>query len=155
MNRVRIIGIGSPWGDDRIGWDVIAALEAGGLSGRYPSGLVEACRCEQPGELLALLCDVEVAVLVDALQSGARPGTVWKLDPDALATARGLVSSHGFSVAECIALGRVLAILPPILLVYGVEAGPAAPGTAPDPAVHAAIPGLLATIADELGRIIR
>lgn len=155
MSRVRIIGIGSACGDDRIGWDAIAALEAGGLSGRYPAGSVEACRCERPGELLALLRDVDAAILVDALQSGARPGAVRKLDPHALATAGGLVSSHGFSVAESIALGRVLAILPSILLVYGVEASQAAPGTAPDPAVRAAIPGLLDMIADDLGRIIR
>ena len=155
MSRVRIIGTGSACGDDRIGRGAIAALEAGGLSGRYPAGSVEACRCDRPGELLSLLRDVDAAIPIDALQSGACPGTIRKLAPHVPATTPGLVSSHGFSVAESIALDRVLAILPPILLVYGVEARQAAPGTGPDPVVRAAVRGVLDTIADDLGRIIR
>lgn len=63
------------------------------------------------------------------------------------------MSSHGFSVAQRIAPGGVLGILPPVLLVFGVEAGSVAPATEPSPAVRAAVAGLCDAIAGELGRI--
>lgn len=147
MTRVRIIGIGSPCGDDRIGWDAIEALQASGLLGQYPAGTVEACCCDRPGALLAWFQDVEAAILIDAMRSGAPPGTVQKLAVHALAPVQDPVSSHGISVAEQIALGRVLGLLPPTLLVYGIEAGQMAPGTQADGRLRARIPGLLDLIA--------
>ncbi|MCK7492886.1 MAG: hypothetical protein MZW92_16240 [Comamonadaceae bacterium] len=46
--RLRIVGIGSPFGADRLGWDVIDMASAGPL----PDG-VEAVRCAQPFERTA------------------------------------------------------------------------------------------------------
>jgi hypothetical protein len=37
----------------------------------------------------------------------------------------GLLSSHGFGVAEALALGRALEELPPRVFIYGIETGQA------------------------------
>jgi hydrogenase maturation protease len=152
MIRIRIVGIGSHNGDDRIGWDAVAALETSGLPGRYPPGMVDVCRCEQPAGLLALLRGIDAAILVDALRSGAAPGTLRRLDAHALEGEADQVSSHGLSVAEYLALGRVLGMLPPFLVVYGIEAGQMLAGTAPDAALLVTTAQLADAIAQDLDR---
>lgn len=41
MTRVCVIGIGSPFGDDRIGWAAIEALKASGILKQFPPGSVD------------------------------------------------------------------------------------------------------------------
>ncbi|WP_020653149.1 hydrogenase maturation protease [Massilia niastensis] len=150
MIPIRLIGIGSPSGDDRIGWDVIEALVASGLLQRFPAGTVEACCCDRPGALLALFREVELAVVIDAMQSGAPAGTVRRLGAEELAPGQGMVSCHGIGVAEQLALGRALGLLPPALLLYGIEAPHAAAAAEPAPEVRAAIPELLRLLVSDL-----
>jgi hydrogenase maturation protease len=63
-------------------------------------------------------------VLVDAVQSGAQPGTVHRVDaserplPQEL---RGSTSTHALGLGEAIELARALERLPRLVLVYGVE----------------------------------
>ena len=77
MTQVRIIGIGSPFGDDRIGWDAIKALETSGILDRFPAGAVAARCCDRPGGgLLMLFEGVELAIVIDAMKSGAALGAV-------------------------------------------------------------------------------
>lgn len=42
MTQARIIGVDSPFGDHRIGWDAVEALLADGLLERYPPRSVDA-----------------------------------------------------------------------------------------------------------------
>jgi hydrogenase maturation protease len=150
MTVIRIIGIGSPSGDDRIGLDAIDALQASGLLGRYPAGSVEACRCDRPAALLAMLQGIDAAILIDALQSGALPGTLHRLEAHQLAPAAGATSSHGMGVADSLALGQALGMLPPSLHLYGIEGRCAAPASDPGSAVRGAIASVLGAIAADL-----
>jgi len=65
-----------------------------------------------------------LAIVVDAAQSGATPGTIHEIDagnqpiPQQLARC----SSHGVGLAEALELGKVLDVLPVKLLIYAVEA---------------------------------
>ena len=70
---------------------------------------------EHDGEaasLLACLEGVRTAFLIDACVSGAPPGTVRRLDlardGDALPDLQFGLSTHGFGLAEAIALGQAL-----------------------------------------------
>lgn len=154
VTRVRIIGIGSWSGDDRIGWDAVEAIASSGLLRRFPGETVETCRCERPGGLLALLRDLPAVILIDAMQSGAAAGTVRKLAVHELAPGLADLSSHGMGVAQCLALGQVLDLLPPVLLLYGVEAPLTAPGTAPGAALRGAMPGLLRRLDRDLRALL-
>ena len=118
----RVVGVGSPHGDDRIGWDLIEALTAAG-----PPAGVEAVCLRTPLDLLEHLDGCETLVVVDACRGGGSPGTIVEVDRDLLATegAAGS-SSHGLGLREALALAEALGRLPPRVIVFGVEMGPAA-----------------------------
>jgi len=150
MMRVRIVGVGSPCGDDRIGWDAVAAIRERGLACDHCALALETCCCGPPAALFALFREVDAVIVVDAMKSGAPVGTVRKLAPDELAGKPCPLSSHGLGVAQCIELARTLGILPPTLAVYGIEAGQARPGTEPGRGVLRGIPALLRAVAADL-----
>lgn len=134
--RVRVIGLGSPFGDDRIGWQVADRLAASGL----PAG-VEAVRCGVPGrDLLPLLDGLSRAILVDALRGEGRPGDIVRCSHADLAGLPDRGSTHGFGVAAALDLAAAMGCLPPRLEIIGIEAGEAeaAPGMAIAAAVSAA-----------------
>jgi hydrogenase maturation protease len=61
--------------------------------------------------------------VMDAVSSGARPGTIHRLDAAAgpIPVRFGGSSTHAFSVGEAVELGRALDRLPRRLVVFGVE----------------------------------
>ena len=74
--------------------------------------------------LVDLLADASSAIVIDAVRSGASPGTVHRYDVGRTplpATLSSSSSSHLVSVAEAIELARVLGRLPPAVLVLGIE----------------------------------
>jgi hydrogenase maturation protease len=153
VTQVRIVGIGSWSGDDRIGWNAIEAIEASGFAARYPEGTVQTWRCERLGELPRLADGACALILVDALRSGAPAGTVRRLDASALAASQERASSHGLGVAEWLALCRALELLPPVVVVYGIEAPLCAPCTEPGQPLRAAIPELLGLLSEDLATL--
>lgn len=123
MSGPVVVGVGSPCGGDRAGWAVVARLAD--LDGARVEAL------DRPGPaLVATLDGAAAAVIVDAVRSGAEPGTLHRFSRlDQLPTASP-TSSHGLGVAEALALGERLGQLPP-WVVIGVEAdAEALPGAA-------------------------
>jgi len=59
-------------------------------------------------------------------------------------------SSHGFGLAEALALGKTLGRLPPTLVIYGIEAGSFSPGAPLHPEVERAAEELARRLVDEL-----
>ncbi len=144
--RLCILGIGSPSGDDQAGWLVIDALAAWVDLAQRPDLRIE--KLDRPGAaLVERLHDADHAILIDAMQSGATPGTLHHLREGEWAGYRGGLSSHGFGVFDALALAQALQALPPRLDLYGIEIGYAAPGVAPGAAVRDAAQRL----ADSLG----
>jgi hydrogenase maturation protease len=68
---------------------------------------------------------IDRVIVVDAVVSGAPPGTIHRLDvhEGPLPTRWFHASTHAFGVAETLELARALQQLPPRVLVYGIEAG--------------------------------
>jgi hydrogenase maturation protease len=116
--RVRVIGVGTRRGDDAAGLAVAERLALGEL----PQG-VQVVRCERPLDLVERLRGADAVVLVDAVRSGAAPGTLHALRPDALARAASC-STHSLGVAEALALARALGRGPQRIEIVGIEAGP-------------------------------
>jgi hydrogenase maturation protease len=94
---------------------------------RIRDGAPEGVRViEREGEPIDLLDDwseVDEAIVVDAVSSGASPGTVHRLDAanTPLPTALFRGSTHALGLAEAVELGRALGRLPRRLVVYGIE----------------------------------
>jgi len=149
--RVRILGIGSPSGDDQAGWLTVDALRAGG---------VQACdemvieKLDRPGaNLIPLLENAFWVILVDAMQSGGQPGRIQRFDQkDWPGYCHGL-SSHGFGVLDALSLAQALGSLPPRLDLYGIEIGAVLPGTQATAAIQSATRRLASLIAVEVGMI--
>ena len=140
----RILGIGSPAGDDRAGWAAVEAVRASAWY-RSRADRVQVECLDRPGTaLLAAMQGATQVVLIDAMRSGATPGTVQRVELDRIAMQQtGGVSSHGFGLAEVLALGHALGALPPRLTLFGVEAGEASGGEDLSAAVRAALPALV------------
>jgi hydrogenase maturation protease len=130
-----VLGVGNPdRGDDAVGRAVARLL-------RVPAGVQV---LELDGEATAILTALqgsESAWLIDAAQSGAPAGTIHRIDccVTGAVIPCSTVSSHGFGVAEAIALARALDTLPPRCIVYAIEAAGFSHGAPLSPAVaHAA-----------------
>ena len=138
--HVVVVGIGNEArGDDAAGLIAARRLEALALE----------------GDAIALL-DVwrgaDVAVVIDAVSSGAAAGTVHRFDASREplpASLRRSSSTHALGLAEAIELGRALDRLPARLIVYGIEAERFEAGAALTPAVAAAIESVAAAVRRE------
>ncbi|OFV85573.1 MAG: hypothetical protein A3D93_04215 [Acidobacteria bacterium RIFCSPHIGHO2_12_FULL_67_30] len=136
--RLLIIGCGNPLG----GEDSVAAKILGDLRARG-DGAGRSCFLGQPGvELLDLPAEAEVVLFVDAVVSGAPPGTLHLVSlpsRDVLPRALGSLSSHGWNLAETLSLARALERPLPRMMLLGVEIGSVSPGAELSPAVDAAV----------------
>ncbi len=148
MSPVRILGIGSPLGDDQAGWLVVDALLAAGV---HASGGIAIEKLDRPGaNLIPLLGDAAWVILIDAIQSNSPVGCIRHLGADDWpAYGRGL-SSHGFGVLDSLSLARELGSLPPRLDLYGIEIGPVSPGEPVRVEIQAAAQQLARRIAGDL-----
>ena len=145
MTRVRILGIGSPAGDDRAGWLVVDALRERGLA--HAAG-VELDKLDRPGAgLVPCLGSAIRVVLVDAMQSGAAPGTIRHVQRAGWRAYEGGLSSHGFGVFAALALAEAMGGLPPQLDLYAIEIGTVMPDAGVTPAVRQAVQALAERIA--------
>jgi hydrogenase maturation protease len=118
---VVVIGVGNSLRhDDAAGLETVRRL-------RTRVHAAEIAVREQEGETLGLLDTwegVEAAVLVDAIHSGAAPGTIHRVDASSEpipARLRGSTSTHAIGVGEAIELARALHRLPKRVIVFGVE----------------------------------
>jgi len=141
---IKIIGIGqSLRGDDAAGISAVRLWVDKYHHKALPLG-VQVELTELPGlELLSLLEGTHFTILVDAVRSGAKSGTIYRLTEDQLEGFHsGSSSSHGWGVAETLSLGRQLAptSLPPEIVVIGIEAGQLDLGEALSPEVDESLP---------------
>lgn len=117
---VRILCIGSPTESDNLGF-----LAANLLMGLFDPDKVEVLALDRPGpRLIEHMRGADTVILVDAVKSGAKAGTLYRLEGRAL---DGMVahhtSSHGFGLAETLALADRMGELPRHLKFIGLEAG--------------------------------
>lgn len=114
MSR-RVIGIGAEdRGDDAAGIEVARGLRN-----------VDTVTCLGGSlDVIDLWEGWSDVVIVDAMKSGAEPGTVRRFDGlgDRLPTS-SFVTTHALATSEAIELARVLDRLPPKLTVLGIEVG--------------------------------
>jgi len=158
VDAVVIAGIGSEYRhDDAIG--AIVGEQAARRSGaRWAGPLVD------PLDLLGHWDDAALAVVVDAVRSGAEPGTVTVMDlapsgradgtrgprrpgpvPRRPGTARA-TSSHGVDVLGVHRLARAVGHAPARVVVVGVEGEDFSLGSGLSPRVEAAVPEALRAV---------
>jgi hydrogenase maturation protease len=149
-NRVHIIGIGSPFGDDRFGWAAAEALRQVAAVNAAPAGLIEISILDRPGPLLLTHWqNTDCVILLDAVCSGAAPGTRHRLDAHDITGTGVQCSSHGFGIVSAIGLARALGNMPTRLLLCGIEVDSVWTGHSLSPAVADSLPSFVEDIAQE------
>ena len=122
-----MLAVGSPFGDDAVGWAAARALRE---HPGFRAGLAEqvsVVECDRPGmALVELIAGAGFVVLLDAVVDGGVPGRVLRIDSiDALA-ATGPCSSHGLGLAESLRMAAALGELDAAWVVLGASIEPAA-----------------------------
>ncbi len=145
MVQLLIVGCGNrERGDDAAGLLVVERLRVLGIAAE-----------EYSGEGLALIeswSRAESVILIDAVVTGAAPGTISVWDARTAPVSRDAfrASTHSFGVAEAVELARALGRLPGSLTIYGIEGRNFERGSPPAPEVLAAVEELAFRIAEEL-----
>ncbi len=136
LGRVLVVGLGNGLaGDDAVGLQLISQLRQ--------QGLVACHFLELPQmDVLEILDEADTIVFVDALVSGAAPGTIQLL---ALSAAEmesrneAAFSLHGWGLKEILELRRALGLQSPRMFLLGIEIESAAPSTELSAAVQIAV----------------
>lgn len=147
--RLKVIGVGNEWrGDDAVGLLIARRLKADLL----PEVEIAECR----GTVIAVREAWNVAagvIVVDAVVSGGRPGAIYRLNAHSGGAPVQLSrspSSHGWGVAEALALGQLFQELPSCLIIFGIEGKNFGPGQEVSEEVEAAIPEAVRRIRREI-----
>jgi len=152
--KTLILGLGNPLiTDDSIGLRVIEELKSP-LAGRPD---VEVSEDYWGGlRLMERMIGFDRAIVVDAIQTGAPPGTIHRLTPDGIPTQRS-ASAHDMNLATALEFGRQAGMHLPAnegIRLVGIEAEDILTfGEQCTPAVQAAIPRAVEVVLEVLATL--
>lgn len=129
-----VVGIGNPdRGDDAAGILVVRRLRERGIKAIEHTGATL--------NLLDIWAESDRVIVVDAVISGAAPGSTQIWDPwnVSLKSVVFRASTHEFSLADAIELARAMNRLPGWMRIYGIEATRFEAGTHPSEEVISAV----------------
>ena len=120
---IRIMGIGSPFGDDQLGWQVAELLKKAPPLKMYLNQRLDIQISDRPGlALLMAMEGVETLYLVDALKtSDNQTGQICRIESENLIADEKFFSTHGFDVTSAIKLASALEKLPPEAIIYAIK----------------------------------
>lgn len=116
---VLVLGVGNEYrGDDGVGRRVARELRE-----RAPRSITILEATGEGTDLLEFWKGADAVIIIDAVASGAPPGTIHRLDARARPLPAGFLhtSTHAFGVAQAVELARALKQLPRHLVIYGIE----------------------------------
>jgi len=148
-----IVALGSPHGDDQVGWEVAQQLQT--RLGGQMSGVIRIERVTTPWDFVSWVQQTMRMILIDACQTGALAGTIHQWQPHQLNHfPRRCASSHGGSLPQALEMAAQLGRLPAKITIVAIEGTCFSPGDPLSPAVKRAIPiaveHILAILAEEL-----
>lgn len=152
--KTLIIGLGNPLvGDDAVGLRVVDLLKP--MLAERPD--VEVTEDHWGGlRLMEQMIGYDRAIVVDAIQTGAAPGTIHLLSPDGIPTQRS-ASAHDVNLTTALEFGRrAEASLPEnsCIRLVGIEAEDILNfGQELTPAVQAAVPRAVEAVLDALNAL--
>jgi hydrogenase maturation protease len=149
--RVLLVGIGNEFRRDD-GAGIFAARRIKGQ--KFPLITIK----EEAGEGTALMeawNKADAVILVDAVSSHRRPGTIDRLDLRSMAVPKSvrLFSTHAFGVAQAVELARSMGTLPAKVVLLGVEGEDFSPGSGLSSSVQTVMSRLEKMILDELSAL--
>lgn len=150
--RSLFVGIGSPHGNDCLGWVVADELASRRTE---VAKSIDVRHAKIPADLLDWMEGYQRLILCDACRMGTAKGTVrrWEWPDEAIS---GLVTggSHDWNLAAVLKLASHLGQLPEQIIVWGMEVGDEITriDSTLDAAVTAEVPKLVESIVREVHR---
>jgi hydrogenase maturation protease len=140
-----IAGLGSPHGDDQLGWVAIDHLRP-----RLPAGII-AHKVHNGIDLLECLEGQDTAIVIDAVAPAGQPGTIrsfqWPCPELAFCVP---LSTHGLGLVEVFYLAETLGRLPRRVNIYTIEAQDTAPGAPLSPEIARQLDTVLEVVLREV-----
>ena len=140
-----VIGVGSPHGDDQIGWLIAERLMSQARQGTRIEKVVS------PLEILDRMDQLDWLGICDACHGAGRAGT-WRrwTWPNVEVIQQSFAGSHDISLTSVLELARRLDRLPRMVVIWGVEIDECQPAGSMSSAVLAAVDPVTAAILLEL-----
>lgn len=122
MKSICVLGIGSPFGDDQLGWKAIDLLsEQKEIQIQLHKGL-RLEKCDRPGlNLLTRMHGATTVFLIDAIKLGNAIGTLYRWQNLEIEKLNYPISSHQIGIGQALQLGRILNQIPENIILYGIE----------------------------------
>jgi hydrogenase maturation protease len=124
MTKIQVLGIGSPYGNDRVGWYVAEQLRQTPALTPWLNDRLTITVLDRPGvTLLDYFATGNHVIIVDAMLGQGEVGTIEQFDRYSLPSWRTPMSTHAMGLADTVQLAAALDTLPERLLIYGIEIG--------------------------------
>lgn len=122
MYHIAVYGIGSPFGEDRVGYEVISLLQQTDRLKPYIPDLLQLKYLDRPGpSLLEHMKVSNIVFLIDAMMTGAMIGTLHRYHNQEITQLQSHWSTHQLGVVHAIQLGTALNCLPDEIILLGIE----------------------------------
>ena len=147
--RVAVLGVGNLiMGDEGAGVHCVQRLLA---DQALPAGVAAIDGGTSTHELLEDLEDLDLLVIVDAVATGGPPGSLCRLEGDAIPSAfSNKLSPHQHGINDLLATLRLVDRAPARVVLHGVTPARIALGMELSPQVLAALPDLCARVVAEV-----
>lgn len=104
MAIIKIIGIGSPFNMDKIGWDIGSTLQQRHFSERFSQHDVTIISNATPSSIALLADGTDLLILIDALTGHTTQGEIHKLTLDSIDENEKSLSSHGLGIKQMLSI---------------------------------------------------
>lgn len=122
MNFIKVIGVGSPFGEDQAGWMVAERLKNQIFTQTCLKKYVNVEWHDRPGiRLIELMHETKNIFLIDAVKSGNKLGTIHRLKNSEIHEFKSLFSTHHVGIPQTLQLASVLNVMPDNIILYGIE----------------------------------
>lgn len=145
---VLIIGVGNYYRSD----DAAGLIAAEMLNAKNYTGIQVLKHSGEGTSLLECWKNADSVLLIDALNSGAAPGTIFRIDVHKQPLQRKYFrhSTHSFGVADAVELAREMNQLPKEFVIFGIEGKKYIAGTELSSEVDHAIKEIVDRVIQEL-----
>ncbi len=143
-----LIGVGNEFRSD----DGVGILAARRIREKNLPGIV-IVECDgEAASLLDAWAGMKTVVIIDAVSSGAPPGTIHRIDARRQSVSQELFpfSTHALGLAHAVELARSLGKLPINIIIYGIEGEQFAAGSSLSPEVQEALNEVLQLVTGEV-----
>lgn len=155
MNPIKVLGIGSPFGDDQVGWNVAEALKQHLSVYSDISTYVHIETIDRPGiRLIELIRTFNTVFLIDAVKSSSALGTIHQFTKEDIIDCAPRLSTHNISILQALHMANALNELPHQLLFYGVEINTVTLDATLSEHVESAVATLSVRLKDEIIRLV-